>query len=87
VWLCSTCRHHAACSLRRQNDFHPIYCEEFEAPIVVDGRAGKEKERQREREPAAGDNTFQGLCRNCRNRHSCRFAGCEGGIWHCEEYQ
>jgi hypothetical protein len=69
--------------LRRQKDFRAIYCEEFELAPAAESPS----KPARAPEVAARGNTFQGLCCNCLNRHTCQFAGCEGGIWHCEEYR
>jgi hypothetical protein len=81
--LCSTCRHDPGCVLRRQKDFRAAYCEEFEGPPVVEAAP----EPARALAPAAGGTTFQGLCGNCLNRETCQLASCDGGVWHCEEYQ
>ena len=69
--------------MRQQRDFAASYCEEFEAGPSEDRPA----EQPGAPEPVASGATVQGLCGNCLNRETCQLAGCDGGIWHCEEYQ
>ena len=83
VRLCSTCRHDAGCTLRGEKDLPALYCEEFE----VDTVAGSAAEPRPTRAQMTSRSDLQGLCGNCLNRETCQLAGCEGGIWHCEEYQ
>ncbi len=81
--LCSTCMHVSLCINKCKSDKLIYYCEEFEvAPVDIKELQKDVCEKQDE-----NDNSFKGLCINCKNRKTCMLPMPEGGIWHCEEYQ
>jgi NADH:ubiquinone oxidoreductase subunit E len=90
--ICKTCRHAQTCTLRVQSDDPVFHCEEFEscgaevppseAPSSSAGRSLAQPEQAAEPD----DIEYGGLCSDCANRLVCMYAGTEGGVWHCEEY-
>ena len=83
--LCSTCNQQATCCYMKRASRPILECEEFDAyapersrPVMPDRAAAV---------VAADADSFKGLCVNCDFRRDCANAGCEGGVWHCEEYR
>ena len=83
--LCSTCNQQATCCYMERASQPILQCEEFDAHVpertqpVMPARVGGDAAMEAE--------NFKGLCVNCDFRRDCASAGCEGGIWHCEEYR
>ena len=81
--ICSTCNQAQDCGHLKRNPGVLIWeCENF------DGYA----EPRRSRSPvfaaqALDKGGHRGLCVNCGNKDTCRFARPETGVWHCEEYK
>jgi hypothetical protein len=87
--LCTTCRHAQTCTYPVHTLTPVIHCEDFEVVRTISThlRGEREKSKGTETQDDSHDESFLGLCTNCRNRHSCIYAKTEGGVWHCEEYK
>ena len=89
--LCSTCDNAPTCFYLRSRGGPVHYCEEFSAytPPEVRNRKPSRSDSAEGKPTAtvARPNGLLGLCSTCDFWETCRLAGCEGGIWHCEEYQ
>ena len=83
--LCSTCDHQSVCCHVERASQPILHCEEFFAYAPPPARAVTQVCAQAETGGEAQH--FTGLCVNCDHRLDCKNAGCEGGIWHCEEYR
>jgi len=89
--LCSTCDNAPTCGYLRSRRGPVFYCEEFSAytpPEVRNRKPSRSVASEgKSKATAARPNGLLGLCSTCDFWETCRLAGSEGGIWHCEEYQ
>ena len=83
--ICTTCNNAPFCA-QANNSKHPVWlCDMFDNSVVS---KKKEKEEKVKSDFAHKySSKYKGLCMNCENRETCKFATCEDGIWHCTEYQ
>ena len=89
--LCMTCNNGPTCHYRAVRG-PAVFCEMFDnyaSPID----AGSCGEPSGCGEPPTAlcateekDDTYAGLCLNCRHRATCAHPRPTGGIWHCEDY-
>jgi hypothetical protein len=89
--LCSTCDHAPICCYLRSRRGPVFYCEEFSAHTPPEVRNRKPSRsivaEGTSKATTTRPNGMLGLCSTCDFWETCMLAGCEGGIWHCEEYQ
>ena len=89
--LCSTCDNAPTCCYWRSRRSPVFYCELFSAytpPEVRNRKPSRSVATEGQaKATAARPNGMLGLCSTCDFWETCRLAGSEGGIWHCEEYQ
>ncbi len=78
--ICSSCKEELNCIHIQHSETNILLCEEFELEKVVN----KTIESSPKQDPDKQD--FFGLCKNCDQRHFCKFIDNHSVIWHCEEY-
>ena len=91
--LCSNCKQAPTCTYPKDPRWPVLQCDEYEC-VEAGSKTAAGKDSlaatalQKGSEAKEEDSSkYMGLCSNCENRHTCVFAGREGGIWRCEEYR
>lgn len=59
------------------------------SPFEAGKHSGKRSSERRPRQDKrAGEYVaYKGLCATCAKKTTCDVPACEGGVWHCEEYE
>ena len=81
--LCTTCMNFFTCIYIKNGNRPVRHCEEFE---VYSYRSVIEKTPHVEPVFKEENQTYTGICKNCRNRETCMNTKPDIIIWHCEEY-
>ena len=90
--LCMTCNNAPSCFHRARRG-PALFCETFDDYVPPAARIGDRMTTPAAEPPMAVEateedaSTYAGLCMNCRHRRTCKHPRCEGGIWHCEDYE
>ena len=85
--LCCTCNHAPDCVYPTRATSPVVHCEEFEGFRTPPARTEFPVRLEVGACGAVEDRKYMGLCVNCDLRDDCFNSACEGGVWHCENYQ
>jgi len=88
--ICTTCNFAASCA-NSKSAKNPIYfCEMFDDSMPPEKKIVAKPGQKPSPTSDIVDkfsSKYKGLCINCENRKTCKFARTDEGIWHCAEYQ
>ncbi len=85
--LCRTCNDAAYCVYAATATSPILHCEEFDAFQPASPGPGKALVASGVVSSGLQGARYLGLCVNCEFRAECINSTCEGGVWHCENYQ